>query len=74
MNIEIMIPRNRYFVNRFVQYNEIMKEYICYCFEYTAEDIIEDLKRNRHSTILDRIIEEKSKNTCYCEKKHPEHR
>ena len=74
MIIEIMIHRNGYFVNRFVLYNEIVKEYVCYCFEYTEQDIIEDLKNHRYSTILHKITEEKSNNACNCEEKHPEHR
>lgn len=52
----------------------MVKEYVCYCFEYTEEDIIIDLEINGHSTILDKITEEKSQNTCNCEEKHPEHR
>ncbi|MFC1947254.1 hypothetical protein ACFLXY_04955 [Chloroflexota bacterium] len=51
-----------------------MKKYLCYCFKYTEEDIIEDLKNHGRSTILNKITEHKSNNTCNCEEKHPEHR
>ena len=46
-----------------LEHNEKLNEYI-----------IEDLNKHGHSTILGRIMEEKSKNTCNCEEKHPEHR
>ncbi len=52
----------------------MVKKYVCYCFGYSEKDIIEDLKKHGHSTILERITEEKSGNTCNCEEKHPERR
>jgi hypothetical protein len=38
------------------------KELICYCFGYSEEDIIRDLKENRGiSSILEKILNEKKK-------------
>jgi hypothetical protein len=52
-----------------------MKELICYCFEYTEEDIINDFKANQgNSSILAKIAEAKRTNTCQCYDKHPEQR
>ena len=51
-----------------------MKTYVCYCFDYTEEDIIKDLKKHGYSTIIDEITERKSQNMCNCQEKHPEHR
>lgn len=36
-----------------------MKEFICYCFAYTVDDIKSDYEKNGKSLILERIIEEK---------------
>ncbi|MDH7553064.1 MAG: hypothetical protein GYA16_11180 [Spirochaetes bacterium] len=51
-----------------------MKEYICYCFKYTEEDIINDLKANGSSTIYERIVAAKRLNQCNCAVNHPEKR
>ena len=52
-----------------------MRQLICYCFEYTEEDIIADFEANHgESSILAKIAEAKRTNTCQCDDKHPEHR
>ena len=52
-----------------------MSQLLCYCFEYTEEDIINDLEANHgKSSILVRIAEAKRTNTCQCDDKHPEPR
>ena len=52
---------------------DIMKQLICYCFEYSEDDIITDFETNNgKSSILERIIEARRNNTCQCDDKHPE--
>ncbi|RJR17323.1 MAG: BFD-like (2Fe-2S) protein [Desulfobacteraceae bacterium] len=51
-----------------------MSETICYCFDYTAEDIQNDLLLNGRSTILERIQKEKSSGLCNCGIKNPKAR
>ena len=49
-----------------------MNEKICYCFNYTKKDIIEDYqKKNGESTILLRVQEEKKKGKCQSHIKNP---
>ncbi len=49
-----------------------MKEFICYCFEYTESDIRQDVFLNGgKSPIMDRIIEARKQGTCQCDIKHP---
>ena len=51
------------------------KSYICYCFEYSEEDIIDDFKKNNgKSMILEKITRAKKNGQCECEIKHPEKR
>ena len=47
---------------------------VCYCFEYTAEDIRRDFEAHGHSTILDRIKAEKKLGNCQCGVKNPKGR
>jgi hypothetical protein len=48
------------------------KNLICYCFEYSEEDIIRDVRENRGtSSILGRIVNEKKKGSCRCDTTHP---
>ena len=52
-----------------------MSNLICYCFEYSAKDIHEDVRANDgHSTILDRIVAAKRAGGCQCATSHPEGR
>ena len=52
-----------------------MTKTICYCFNYTDADIIEDVRANKgRSLILERIARAKKTGACQCETKHPEKR
>ena len=52
-----------------------MSQLICYCFEYTEDDIINDFRNNHgKSAILERITQARKNNTCQCDDKHPEKR
>jgi hypothetical protein len=43
-----------------------MAKQICFCFNYTADDILKDLEKNGRSTIMERIRAEKKKGGCQC--------
>lgn len=45
--------------------------FVCYCFEYTKEDIEQDVLKNGISTILARILAEKKDGRCQCATKNP---
>jgi len=48
------------------------KTLICYCFGYSEEDIIRDVRENKGtSSILERIVNEKKKGSCRCDTTHP---
>ncbi len=51
-----------------------MSEMICYCFEYSREDIERDVRQHGHSTITEKIIAEKKFGNCQCSKKNPKGR
>lgn len=51
-----------------------MNEYICYCFEYTRQDIEEDVEKNGRSLIMDKIKAEKKFGNCQCTTKNPKGR
>ena len=49
-----------------------MRELICYCFEYSAEDIREDVLLNDgRSLIMERIIAESRAGRCDCARLNP---
>jgi len=48
-----------------------MSEKICYCFNYTANDIRKDIETNGKSTIMEKIMVEKKTGGCQCEAKNP---
>jgi len=48
-----------------------MSEKICYCFDYTIDDIRDDVMVRGRSTILERIIAEKKKGGCKCKTINP---
>lgn len=49
------------------------KNLICYCFGYTEEDIVRDIRANNgKASILERILLEKKNGTCNCKVNHPE--
>ena len=51
-----------------------MPDLVCYCFEYTADDIRRDYETNGHSTILEKIKKEKQFGNCKCATKNPKGR
>jgi len=51
-----------------------MIDYICYCFEYTRQDIEKDLKKNGRSLIMEKIQAEKKFGNCRCTEKNPKGR
>jgi len=55
------------------KYNITPKK-ICYCFNYTAEDIRNDFQKNGKSTIMDSIMNEKKNGKCNCESTNPKGR
>jgi hypothetical protein len=48
-----------------------MSKYICYCFEYTRQDIEADFKKNGRSLIMAKIRAEKTFGNCQCATKNP---
>jgi hypothetical protein len=55
---------------KFLPVNE-MNDTICYCFEYTRQDIEEDFKKNGRSLIMEKIKAEKKFGNCRCTEKNP---
>jgi len=51
-----------------------MNDYICFCFEYTRQDIEEDLNKNGQSLIMEKIKAEKKFGNCQCATKNPKGR
>ena len=47
---------------------------ICYCFEYTKNDIEQDLTKNGRSLIMEKIAAEKKAGGCDCATKNPKGR
>lgn len=48
------------------------KNLICYCFNYSEEDISRDIREhNGTSTILQQITEAKQQGACNCARNHP---
>lgn len=47
---------------------------ICYCFQYTKNQIQKDYLNNGRSTILERITREKIAGGCNCTQKNPKGR
>lgn len=48
---------------------------VCYCFNYTEKDIIDDVFANKgESRIMKRIMAEKKAGNCQCEQKNPKGR
>jgi hypothetical protein len=48
-----------------------VKDLICYCFEYSFDDIKDDYIENGKSTIMEKIQMEKSFGNCQCSVKNP---
>jgi hypothetical protein len=51
-----------------------MDNLVCYCFEYSKDDIKKDYMNNGKSLIMERIISEKKKGLCNCAHKNPKGR
>ena len=49
-------------------------ELVCYCFEYTRNDIERDYLKNGRSMIMEHITSEKRAGGCHCAEKHPKGR
>ncbi len=49
----------------------IVKDLICYCFDYSVDDIKEDYLENGKSTIMEKIQMEKKFGNCQCAAKNP---
>ncbi len=49
----------------------MVKDLICYCFNYTESDIEADILENRTSTIEERIRALKKAGACECATKNP---
>ena len=47
---------------------------VCYCFNYSASDIREDVLKHGRSLIMERIKEEKKKGGCTCGLSNPKGR
>jgi hypothetical protein len=54
--------------------NKLRDELVCYCFQYTAEDICNDLIEHGRSLIMEHIAAEKSAGRCECAAKNPKGR
>jgi hypothetical protein len=50
---------------------DVVKDLICYCFEYSVDDINQDYLENGKSTIMEKIQIEKKFGNCRCETKNP---
>jgi hypothetical protein len=48
-----------------------VNKFVCYCFEYTRQDIEDDVRQNGRSLILEKILEAKKLGTCQCATKNP---
>jgi len=48
-----------------------MSALICYCFEYTHENIKQDFIVNGRSLIMERIMAAKKMGACQCATKNP---
>lgn len=48
------------------------RKLICYCFGYSEEDIVRDVRENNGiSSIVERILSEKKRGGCNCKYNHP---
>ena len=51
-----------------------LNHWICYCFQYSRDDIETDIDQNGRSTIMERIAREKQLGRCDCAAKNPKGR
>lgn len=46
---------------------------ICYCFNHTEQDIIDDVRTNRgRCLIMEKILASKKGGACRCDRNHPQ--
>ena len=50
------------------------EEFICYCFSYTAADIVRDIQTYGRSMIFEQILAAKKVGGCQCVTKNPKGR
>ncbi len=48
-----------------------MKDLICYCFNYTRDDIKKDFSNHGKSILLEKIKQAKKSRGCDCQNKNP---
>jgi hypothetical protein len=48
-----------------------MIDFVCYCFEYSREDIEQDVLNNGRSLIMEKIMAAKRFGGCQCTTKNP---
>lgn len=51
-----------------------VRDFVCYCFEYTKYDIEQDFIKNGRSLIMEKIAAEKKAGACDCANKNPKGR
>lgn len=51
--------------------DKLMSKFVCYCFEYTDDDIKQDFSVNGRSLIMEKIMAEKKMGSCQCATKNP---
>ncbi len=51
-----------------------MEKKICYCFNYTADDLVKDVREHGRSTIMERITAESKQGNCDCKNNNPKGR
>lgn len=49
----------------------IVEDLVCFCFEYSADDICRDYMQNGKSKIMEKIQMEKKFGNCLCAAKNP---
>jgi hypothetical protein len=54
-----------------IEGKSIMGDIICYCFEYSIDDIKQDYLEHGKSTIMEKIQREKKFGKCQCATKSP---
>ena len=52
----------------------MVQNLICYCFNYTTDNIRKDFDEHGKSTIMARIMNEKKNGRCNCENTNPKGR
>jgi len=50
------------------------QQYVCYCFQHTADDIEQDVKVHGKSVIMEQILAESKDGNCNCQTNNPKGR